>query len=254
MVYMGSKRFMAGNIIEIIDTAKELFGIDTFYDLFMGGCNIIENVDIKNRIGNDLNKYLIAFIEYLRQFGTDKLPKYISRETWYKVKNNIDQYDDAVVFYVMNFGSFNNIWGQGYGGYYFDCNGRAVNKIDRAKKALTKELPKLNDFVILNKDYRDVEIKPGSIVYLDPPYKNTKRYYAINDKFNSIEFYRYAKELAKDNFVIISEYYMPDDFIQISKIYKQGRIRMNNNGSFEGIYLVKDGWGVDKYLEKITNK
>lgn len=92
------------------------------------------------------------------------------------------------------------------------------------------------------------------MVYLDPPYKNTKRYYAINDKFNSIEFYRYAKELDKDNFVIISEYYMPDDFIQISKIYKQGRIRMNNNGSFEGIYLVKDGWGVDKYLEKIANK
>lgn len=250
MKYMGSKRFMVNEIVDIVNNAKDLFGCDKYYDLFMGGCNVIEHIDMPYRLGNDINKYLIAFIKYIRENGTDKLPEYFTRETWYDVKYNPEKYDDAVVFYVMNFRSFNGNWGQGYGGYYHDKYGNARNQIASAKRSLIKEQSLLNGFELSNKDYRDVEIAPHSIVYLDPPYNGTNGYKGAGCKFNHWEFYSYAKELAKDNFVILSEYFMPKPFICIKSIEKRACMRGDKSGSTECLFLVDGGWGVDEYLDK----
>ena len=51
----------------------------------------------------------------------------------------------------------------------------------------------------------------GCLFYLDPPYRNTKVYDG-KDGFSYEKFYDWCKELGKNNYVFISEYYMPSDF------------------------------------------
>ena len=57
MKYMGSKRRIAKEILPII--LKNRKQGQYYVEPFVGGCNIIDKVD-GNRIGNDINKYLIA--------------------------------------------------------------------------------------------------------------------------------------------------------------------------------------------------
>lgn len=51
----------------------------------------------------------------------------------------------------------------------------------------------------------------GCLFYLDPPYRNTKVYDG-KDGFPYDLFYDWCKKLGKNNYVFISEYYMPSDF------------------------------------------
>lgn len=63
------------------------------------------------------------------------------------------------------------------------------------------------ELTITNLDYMEVEIEKDSIIYCDPPYKNTAKY--ITRDFNHDDFYNWAR---KQNNIFISEYNMPDDF------------------------------------------
>lgn len=211
MYYMGSKAFMKDDVLQIIYDARDILNINRYYELFMGGCNIIKEVEIKNKHGNDNNKYLVSFLEYIRDKGLEDLPNVISRDTWYNVKYNTEDFPDWYVFYVLNFGSFNCSWGHGYGGEIEDKDGNIFNKIMSAKKNLIKDENKLNTFSISNLDYREVKIESPSIIYLDPPYKNTHGYLGGN-KFDHKAFYDYAIELSKENFVLVSEYFMKKPF------------------------------------------
>ena len=62
------------------------------------------------------------------------------------------------------------------------------------------------------KNYLNQGIK-NAFFYLDPPYKGTKQYSKQNIDYE--EFYDFCRKLSEDNIVVISEYYMPDDFICI---------------------------------------
>ena len=60
--------------------------------------------------------------------------------------------------------------------------------------------------------YDEVDIKPNSVIYCDPPYKNTATY-RLEDKelvFDHDRFYNWC--LKQKELVIISEYDMPSDF------------------------------------------
>lgn len=63
-------------------------------------------------------------------------------------------------------------------------------------------------------DYRDADIPTDSVVYCDPPYKDTKAYY--NSKFDSEEFYNWCR--TREFPVFISEYAMPSDFIPVLEL------------------------------------
>ena len=56
------------------------------------------------------------------------------------------------------------------------------------------------------KDYREVEIMPDSIIYCDPPYKDTDGY---GNEFNHEQFYDWCCN--QTELVLISEYSMPSD-------------------------------------------
>ena len=78
-----------------------------------------------------------------------------------------------------------------------------------------ENLQNLQSLEISNKDYRKVEIKDNSVVYLDPPYFNTELYIIKKEiiKFNHEELYRWIEDLSKNKTIkiFISEYFMPAD-------------------------------------------
>lgn len=75
-----------------------------------------------------------------------------------------------------------------------------------------QQLQQLQQLSITSQDYMEVEIKPNSIVYCDPPYSNTASYLG---SFNHKEFYKWVAD--NKNPVYFSEY---------------------SCGNVEGIYLI----------------
>ena len=79
-----------------------------------------------------------------------------------------------------------------------------------------QSLQSLQRLSVSNKSYDEVEILPHSVLYCDIPYCNTDEYAAGG--FDHQRFYKWA--LQQKELVIISEYYMPDDFLCIDAIEK----------------------------------
>lgn len=79
----------------------------------------------------------------------------------------------------------------------------------------------LTDIDFINCSFLDLpkeEIK-GYVIYCDPPYRGTTNY--KTEKFPYDDFYKWAEEMSENNIVIISEYSMPNGFIEIwTKEYK----------------------------------
>lgn len=67
----------------------------------------------------------------------------------------------------------------------------------------------------LQGDYRSVTIPPDSVIYCDPPYKDTAGY---GVDFDHEAFYEWARKQTAPLF--ISEYQMPDDFVCVATIPK----------------------------------
>lgn len=78
-------------------------------------------------------------------------------------------------------------------------------------------------------DYRAVEIPPDSVIYADPPYKNTKDY--IVD-FDHEAFYDWCEK--QEQLVLISEYWMPEDrFVCIAEFPRTSTMSATNNSKKE---------------------
>lgn len=99
----------------------------------------------------------------------------------------------------------------------------------------------LIDAEFICKDYRDVELPDGCIVYADPPYNNTTGY--NKEKFDSQEFWEYMRKISKEHIVFISEQNAPDDFISIWEKPFTRTLDVNKDNQFkvtEKLFVYKD--------------
>jgi hypothetical protein len=60
MVYQGSKARLAKDIAPIINKIIEDNDIKKYVEPFVGGANMIQHIKCELKIGNDINRYLIA--------------------------------------------------------------------------------------------------------------------------------------------------------------------------------------------------
>ena len=58
MKYMGSKSRIAKHIVPIIQRYIDDANATTYYEPFVGGCNVIDKIKCEVRYGRDTNKYL----------------------------------------------------------------------------------------------------------------------------------------------------------------------------------------------------
>lgn len=79
--------------------------------------------------------------------------------------------------------------------------------------------------LLSNLSYEEVPIENDSVIYCDPPYKNTNTYI---DEFNHEKFYQWLRECREKNQqVFISEYQMPSDFFEVYSKEKTCLINAN---------------------------
>lgn len=104
----------------------------------------------------------------------------------------------------------------------------------------TKCIDKI-DININNKDYKDYSHLTDAIIYLDPPYDNSRKVYGEYQHLDHKEFYNWCIEMSKNNIVLISEYDMPDEFECVFE-FKSARSTLKDgtsNKRYEKLFMVK---------------
>lgn len=77
-----------------------------------------------------------------------------------------------------------------------------------------ERLASLERLVVFRRDYRDLYLSPGAVVYCDPPYAST---FGYGSAFDHKAFYSWCRAVGKRHPLFVSEYRMPSDFRCVSE-------------------------------------
>ena len=240
MKYMGSKNRLSKEIAPIIQGYID--GIDNckgYLEPFCGGANMIDKIKCNKKIGCDSHKYLIAFLKAL-SIGYEP-PMNINEEEYKYIKSHQDEYSDELLGYVG--------FQLSYGAKWFDTFRR--DKIGKRKydeeayRNVMKQAPNLKGINFVCCDFRDLPKDKinGYVIYCDPPYRDTTKY--KTDEFPYEEYYDWVRKMSKDNIVLCSEYWMPDDFTCIwtkktsTQIDSGRKANDRRNDRVEKLYIYK---------------
>ena len=248
--YMGSKRRIAHDIAVYINNCGLLLGCEDYYEPFCGGGSVGMVVNIKNKHLSDINKYVIALLTFIRDGGFENYkPEQITEEHWRDVKanQNTGKYPDWYVCYVGIYCSYRGRWFESFFREHLDSTSGAVRNHLDSYENMKSEITMLQGIELTNMEYDKVKIKPHSVVYCDAPYINTKKY--VSGAFDYDKYYAWLREVAKENFVVISEYYMPPGFTCVAEFKLNGGIGSGNTeedyNPIERLCIVDGGWGTE---------
>lgn len=212
MKYMGSKKRLAKDIVPILNKIIKKNKINTYIEPFVGGANIIENINADKKIGSDINKYLISMWNKLKNGWIP--PKLISKELYNDIKTHKEKYEEYLVAVAGFCATYNSKWFGGYAGIVKTKLGTYRNYYDESIRNILKQIVKLKDVNFVCEDYKYFSNYKNCLIYCDPPYQNTTRYDYIKD-FNYEEYWNWIRSMSKYNIVIVSEYNAPKDFCVI---------------------------------------
>ena len=209
MKYVGSKNKISKEVAPILQGLIDKNNVSVYFEPFVGGCNMIDKIKCRYRVGNDIHSELIAMWKAL-QSGWQP-PEHISEEEYNLVRLNRDKYPD----YYVGFVGFMAGYGSKYFGGYSRGNnakGQPRDIPNEAIRNILKQLPLVMDIKLICRDYLDINMKQlhNALIYCDPPYRNTTKY--ATDGFNYDTFYNWCREVSKTNILCVSEYQMPPDF------------------------------------------
>jgi len=157
------------------------------------------------RIGADLDPNVIDALISIRDHVSD-LPKSNREftETDYRELGRSGEYrHKGYAGFAFSYG------GKWLGGWRRDKEGRRDYVAESYRNALVQS-PRLWGTRLLSVDYRALEVPPTSLIYCDPPYKDTTTY---KNPFDHEAFWRWCVDKARGGHtVLISEYDAPDNF------------------------------------------
>jgi len=206
--YVGSKKRFQKELVPIIQDIIDENDITSYYEPFVGGCNMIDAIDCKKRVGNDMHKYLIAMWKELQNGWEPQM--HISEVEYNAVKNNPYNYPDHYVGLIGFAGSFGAKW---FGGYARGFKADKVTPRDIPNEGIRNILKQSNNVKtvkFISGDY--IKITPknrlnGWLVYCDPPYAGTTKY---KETIEHDKFWGWAADMGRNNIVLVSEYNAPD--------------------------------------------
>lgn len=225
MRYVGSKNKLSKELAPIIQSyiTEDTKG---YLEPFVGGGNLIDKIEHPNKIGCDIHKELISLLKKT-QTDLNSIPDVIFEDEYKKVKDNKSEYED---WYVGLVGFCAGFSGKFFGGYARNSKDDITGEWTKgAIRNLKKQAPNLKDIKFKCCNFLDIpkdKIK-GYVIYCDIPYKGTTKY--KTERFPYDEFYKWAKEMAVLNTVLISEYDMPNEFNEIWN--KEAKVNFDSNRS-----------------------
>jgi DNA adenine methylase len=209
---MGSKSKYAAELIQVM--LKYAPNRANWLEPFVGGANLIEKVPPTfNRIGNDINIYVIKMFQALQNgwIPPDDLDektynfyRLLSRESFAKER------DIAANIGFIGVGcSYAGKW---FGGYARskNKNGDPRNHCLESKNNVLKQLPHIQTVKFISMNYKDLFIPKNTLVYCDPPYQNSTQY---EIPFSHDEFWEWCNIQSQTNPVFVSEYNAPPDWV-----------------------------------------
>ena len=223
MKYVGSKNRLAKELTPII---QSYITDDTkgYLEPFVGGANMIDKISCNNKFGYDIHEELIELLKYIQDLN-NVLPIAITEEEYNKVRLNKDKYEKWYVGFVGFCATFGAKY---FGGYARglkedkitprDMATEGIKNIEKQRKNLQNIKFKCCSYDEINKNIKDF------VIYCDPPYKGTLKY---TTDFDYDKFYKWCKEMSKNNIVLISEYWMPEEFECIWE--KKTTVRIDSN-------------------------
>ena len=126
--------------------------------------------------------------------------------------------------------------------------GKRLIELERYEQLLDiSNLPVRDVMTFAEGSYEDAEILPNSVIYCDPPYKDTKGYVAGG--FDHERFYDWCR--AQTELTFISEYTMPDDFILIREFTRlEAKSAFKSSNVTERLFIPRHQ--IDLYEEHKT--
>ncbi len=205
MKYVGSKNRLAKDLAPVIQSyiTEQTAG---YFEPFVGGANMIDKIRCNNKIGADVHKYQIALLQKLSEGWMP--PRTVTEAVYKNVQKHPEQYPDYLVGYIGYQISFGGKW---FAGYSRDKEG-IRDYADEAYRNVTRQQEQLKGITFFQADFREhtVENFKGYVIYCDIPYKGTTKY--AQKAFPYESFYEWARQMCRENIVLISEYIMPADF------------------------------------------
>ena len=209
MKYMGSKNRISKHLKPIIESY--LVDKEVYIEPFVGGANMIDKIDFKDKIGSDLNEYLIELLK-VAQNKPELIPDEITEEEYNKVKNNKESFEKWYVGLVGFCATFGAKW---FGGYARDKKtGRNIPA--EGIKNLKNQVPNLKNLTFKTCGYEAYKDVKNSVIYCDIPYSGTTKY---KDSFDRDKFINFLLKLDESNVILVSEYEMPED--NFTKVFEK---------------------------------
>lgn len=199
MLYMGSKRRIAREILDIILRDRSVD--DWYVEPMCGGLNAMDKVAGK-RIGADIHFHLIRMWQALQRGWVP--PDMIDKQEYIRLKNSTDIKEA----HLKGFSGFVLGWGgQFEGTFASDSEGNDYYCV--RSRSIIKQVPFIKDVNFINCSFWQLKIPAGSVVYCDPPYGDRMYKQA---GFISGVFWQWVRELSSRCKVYVSEYTAPNDF------------------------------------------
>ncbi len=183
MNYIGGKYKLLPQIIPYFPSY-----IDTFADIFSGGCNVAVNVTANKIICNDINSKEIGMIEVIKKYEVNDILRYIEgrirefslsksnadgfkkfRDYYNKTKNPLDLYTLACYSFNYQFRfnnnlEYNNPFGKNRSHFSENMRNNLIIFVNRLKSL---------NIEFQSGDFTKVDLKmftPTDLIYCDPPY------------------------------------------------------------------------------------
>lgn len=262
--YQGSKDKLVHKISACLPKNAE-----HFYDLFGGGFSVSHYMAFHKKYPhvhyNELEPCTVQLVQDAiagkYNYNVFK-PKWISREEFF---NNLD---DAYTRIVWSFGNNqkNYIFGKDIEAYkrslhqaiIFDefdstaigilgfskwpehlsmkgrrlaCRSVVIKRGERLDLQQLERLEQLTSISLSSLSYDEVEIKPNSIIYCDPPYKNTAGY---TRDFDHDKFWQWIRQCPHP--VYVSEYTAPPDIKVVAAFRHKKKNSQTTTDSVEKLY------------------
>lgn len=188
MNYTGGKGKLLNQILPLFPK-----DINTFVDLFTGGCNVAVNVSANKIIANDLCTQVIDIYKGIQNNTTEKNIKMIektinkynlnkeNKDSYLKLRSDYNDNKKWYVLYTLLTHSFNNqVRFNQKGEFNMPFGKRNFNsKLKQKFKDFSNAIQK-KDIEFTNKNFKDLDINKlgeNDFVYLDPPYLVTEATY-----------------------------------------------------------------------------
>ena len=215
--YLGNKTRLSKELTPLL--TKHLTGENWYVEPFAGAFGMISNIHYSKRIAYDNDKYIIELMKAVRNGWSP--PETLTETEYINLKTLASNGHVEPLIAFAGYGcSFGGKWFNGFARGGKTSRGEDRNHVAESARNLNKMRDKLQGIKIRLFDYKDAPLGVSNVIYADPLYVNCTKY---KMKFNHEEFWEWCRNVAQNNFLYVSEYTAPSDFISIwSKEHKTG--------------------------------